>query len=54
MNWEEFLGDATKKTAETAPNNQVVRCIGNFDSHSFEMKNILKRHWPILLADMDL
>lgn len=33
---------------------KIVRCIGTSDSHNTEVTAILRRYWPILLADNDL
>lgn len=42
-NKEDLLGDV-KIVYKTGPTNQIVRCIGTFDSHAPKMMNILKRH----------
>lgn len=35
-------------------NKKIVRCIGTYDSYNQEIITILRRYWPILLADRDL
>lgn len=34
--------------------DSVMRCIGTFDSYNTEIMGILRRHWPIFMADNDL
>lgn len=35
-------------------NKKIVRCIGVYEGHNTEILTILRRYWPILLADKDL
>lgn len=52
---DELLRDNVKQGSEPdIQNKSVIRCICTFDGYSKEVYQILRRHWFILRADIDL